>query len=438
MKLKGIIMLITALLFNVVVGSAIGFAVGISPALVVAGGVLLSLAVKPLSGVLPMAIVINSAYNGEVLEKLLTRATTKNELVERGLIKLVPEISDKYYIPRMRTGKMLQKRKEQPTDEDGKGNFNIDERLLKPQEFMAFTTFNPRSFEKFWRPWQPKGELVFAELPVEAQNKLLEAMANAVDFELGGHFINGIFGDDDDHLFDGILTRMLSDKDVINVPVGTAVKMVDKLTAIRKAIPKTMRNNPGLRLLMSIADADKYDDELTRQTSKGKDFTDKNPERFKGIAIEPLAQWPDGLIVATITGMDDDTNLWAGCNLVDDYNVIQIAKLTNAGERYFFKMLMKADTNTAWGEEVVMMDAREKTTVSVAGGAVVYSAYVAELSHEPASDGEIVSLTGTPELGARLVVTNTSAANKMVVAGIDIEKSTTAILAWSGTAWFKA
>ncbi|MEA4949106.1 MAG: hypothetical protein VB068_05575, partial [Petrimonas sp.] len=193
-----------------------------------------------------MAIVINSAYNGEVLEKLLTRATTKNELVERGLIKLVPEISDKYYIPRMRTGKMLQKRKEQPVDEDGKGNFNIDERLLKPQEFMAFTTFNPRSFEKFWRPWQPKGELVFAELPVEAQNKLLEAMANAVDFELGGHFINGIFGDDDDHLFDGILTRMLSDKDVINVPVGTAVKMVDKLTAIRKAIPKTMRNNPGL------------------------------------------------------------------------------------------------------------------------------------------------------------------------------------------------
>ena len=61
MKLKGIIMVITALLFNVIASGAIGFATGINPAFVFAGGVLLSLAVKPLAGVLPMAIVINSA-----------------------------------------------------------------------------------------------------------------------------------------------------------------------------------------------------------------------------------------------------------------------------------------------------------------------------------------------------------------------------------------
>lgn len=385
-----------------------------------------------------MAIVINSAYSGEVLEKLLTRATTKNELVERGLIKLVPGISDKFYIPRMRTGKMLQKRKEQPVDADGKGNFNIDERLLKPNEFMAFTTFNPRSFEKFWRPWQPKGELVFAELPVEAQNQLLEAMANAVDFELGGHFINGIFGDDDDHLFDGILTRMLSDKEVINVPVGTATKMVDKLTAVRKAIPKTMRNNPGLRLLMSIDDADKYDDELTRQTSKGKDFTDKNPERFKGIGIEPLSQWPDGLIVATITGMDDDTNLWGGCNLVDDYNVIKIDKLTNAGERYFFKMLMKADTNTAWGEEVVLLDDREKVKIDVSGKTLTVADYAVKTIYEAESDGDVITIDGTPELGARVYFQNTSATNKAVVSGVDVPAKSTVALAYDGTKWFEA
>ncbi len=429
-------MLVTALLFNVVMGSAIGFATGIDPAIFIGGGVLLSLGVKPLAGVL-QSIVISSAYSGEVLEKLLTRATTKNEMVERGLIKLVPGISDKFYIPRMRTGKMLQKRKEQPVDADGKGNFTIDERLLQPREFMAFTTFNPRSFEKFWRPWQPKGELVFAELPPEAQNQLLEAMAGAVDFELGDHFINGIYGSGDDYLFNGFVSRMLSDSTVVDVPVGNATTMVAKLTAVRKAIPKTMRSNPGLRLLMSIDDADKYDDELTRQTSKGKDYTDKNPERFKGIGIEPLAQWPDGLIVATIVGMDDDTNLWAGCNLVDDYNVIKIDKLTNAGERYFFKMLMKADTNTAWGEEVVLMDARDKTAVSVASGAIQYSKYAASVSHTPQSDEEEVNLTGTPLLGARLVVTNASTTNSMVVADIEVAKGTTVTLAFNGTTWFK-
>jgi len=91
-------------------------------------------------------IIEGTAYSGEVLEQLLVRATTSNELVERGLIKLVPNVSKKYTLPRLKTGTMLQKRKEMPTDEDGKGNFTYDEKYLEPVEFMAFTTFNPRAF----------------------------------------------------------------------------------------------------------------------------------------------------------------------------------------------------------------------------------------------------------------------------------------------------
>lgn len=90
-------------------------------------------------------------YSGEVLEMLLTRAATGNELVEKGLIHVVPEVAKKFSIPRLRTGKMLQKRKEMPTDSDSKGNFDYDERELVPVDFMAFTTFNPRTFEQIWR-----------------------------------------------------------------------------------------------------------------------------------------------------------------------------------------------------------------------------------------------------------------------------------------------
>ena len=45
-------------------------------------------------------------------------------------------------------------------------------------------------------------------------------------------------------------------------------------------------------------------------------------------------------------------------NLQDDEDVIQIDKISNASELYFFKMLMKADTNIAFGEEVVVLDKR--------------------------------------------------------------------------------
>lgn len=113
-----------------------------------------------------MAIKVdNTNYNGEVLEKILTVATTGNELVEKGLIHVIPGVEKKLGVPRIKTGKMLQKRKEDPQVSDAKGDFNYSEQTLDPHDFMAFATFNPRSLEHIWRPFQPKGNLVFAQLP---------------------------------------------------------------------------------------------------------------------------------------------------------------------------------------------------------------------------------------------------------------------------------
>lgn len=314
-----------------------------------------------------MAIVIqNTNYSGEVLEQLLTLAATGNELVEKGLIHIEPNVSLKFSIPRLKGGKMLQKRKEMPVDADGKGNFNYSEVVLEPKDFMAFTTFNPRSFESVWRKWQPKGNLVFAELPAEAQNALLAELAKCVRFELGNHFINGVYAETgDDKLFNGIVTRIINNSDIIEVS-SSATTMIGKLTALKDKIPVTMRSNTGLRILMSIADFDKYDAELTAQPNKGANYTDTNVERFKGIQIEKMANWPSDLLVATICGMDFNTNLWAAVNFQDDSEVIQIDKLTNSGERYFFKMLMKADTNVAFGEECVVLDQRVPVVPSIA------------------------------------------------------------------------
>ena len=96
-----------------------------------------------------MAIVVkNTNYNGEVLEQLLTLAATGNEIVEKGLIMVIPGVEKKISLPRLKSGKMLQKRKENPGVEDSKGNFNYDEKSLDPKDFMAFTVFNPRAFEQ--------------------------------------------------------------------------------------------------------------------------------------------------------------------------------------------------------------------------------------------------------------------------------------------------
>lgn len=384
-----------------------------------------------------MIVIQGTNYAGEVLDMLLTRAATGNDMVEKGLMRVQPDIQKKFSIPRLRTGEMLQKRKEMPVDADGKGNFTYDERELVPVDFMAFTTFNPRTFEQVWRKWQPKGNLVFSELPAEGQNALLREMAKSVRFELGYHFVNGVFGDDDKHLFNGIVTRMMADKDVVSLTTAKT-KMIDRLKVLKDGIPETMRTNPGLRILMSIADFDTYDEELTQQPNKGANYTDMNVERFKGISIVTVSNWPTGLIVATICGMDYDTNLWAGVNLVDDMDVIQIDKLTNAGERYFFKMLMKADTNIAWGEDVILLDAREATAATLAGTTVTMTKPVGKLETTPEADATY-SITGDGViLGARLVIVNKAANKKITVGEVEIAGGKTVTFGYDGKKWFKA
>lgn len=316
-----------------------------------------------------MALVIqNTNYNGEVLEQLLTVATTNNEIVEKGLIHVIPGVSKKISIPRLRTGKMLRKRKEDPQVSDSKGNFNYSEKSLDPVDFMAFTVFNPRAFESIWRPFQPKGDLVFSELPPNAQNALLEALSKQVQFELGGHYINGELGDDDDHLFNGILTQAAKDSDVIIVE-SDATKMVDRLAAVREKIPVALIENPNLRILMSPSDFNQYDDELTARDYKNRDETTRNLKLYKDIKIETLSAWPDGLIVATLCSPDPmTTNLFAAVNLQDDEHVIKIGPVSNMSELYFFKMLMKADTNIAFGEEMVVLDKRQTPAFVKASG----------------------------------------------------------------------
>ena len=308
-----------------------------------------------------MAIrVDNTNYNGEVLERILTVAATGNELVEKGLIHVIPGVEKKTSIPRLKTGKMLQKRKEDPQVTDSKGDFNWSEQTLEPHDFMAFTVFNPRAFEQIWRKWQPKGNLVFAQLPPEAQNALLDALSKQVQFELGDHYVNGEYvdGTDDTKLMDGILTQAAKAKDYVLVDVSKADTMTKKLRAVRAAIPKAMRPNPDLRIIMSVDDFDKYDDELTERESKNASETEVNRKRFKGITIETVAAWPDGVIVATLCSPDADGNFFAAVNLQNDESVIQIDKVSNASELYFFKLLMKADTNIAFGEEFIVADFR--------------------------------------------------------------------------------
>lgn len=393
-----------------------------------------------------MAIVIkNTNYNGEVLERLFTLAVLGCQIVDKGLICVIPNVTKKLSIPRLKTGKMLQKNKEMPDDRDSKGGWNYSEHTLEPEEFMAFTTFNPNTLYNIWRPYQPTGNLVFTELPPNAQNALLDALSKQVQFELGWHYINGEFGDDDDHLFNGILYRMEHDGDVKRISTA-ATTMIGKLYALKAAVPETIKEHPNLRYIMSLEDWEQYDQELTEREHKNSDETALNRKMFKGVKIETLAGWPSGLIIATLCAPDETGNLFAGVNLPSDEDVIQIDKLTNAGERYFFKMKIQVDTNIAFGEEVIVLDTRATKQFPVVSKTLTLSDDSVEFTAEGGTEEVTITATGdyhlvgkTPkgfsvkDMGGKLKVTakpnrGTSDVTGTVTLALDSDPSVTAEL----------
>lgn len=300
---------------------------------------------------------IQTAYSGEVLDTILVKVSTGNELFQKGLVHLETGINKDLNIPRMQLSKMLQKRKEQPTSANSKGEFKITERKLVPQEMMVYTEFNPRSFESFWKKWQPTGDLVFRELPNDVQEMFLKALVDEVGSELEYHLIQGKKGDGEEDFFDGLLTRILADRDVTKVMCGETL-IEKRLSAVWEKTPVKVRQNPNFTFIMSAADFDKYDDELTAKHHKGADPTGTNKPAFKGKRIVALAQWPSDVIVGTICSTGRNSNLYVGTSLSDDFNCVDVNKVSNAGELYFFKMLMKADTQIAWGELVTLLDNR--------------------------------------------------------------------------------
>jgi len=306
-------------------------------------------------------------YSGEFQEHVLTLAATGNELVEKGLIHVIPQILDSINIPRIKTGQMLQKRKSHPrfdpdnsANSDAKGDFTYSEQKLVPRDMMVYTAFLPRVFEHIWRPFQPTGNLVFQELPPNIQSVLIAELLKQVQHELGYQYINGEYQDgaNDKLLMNGILTQAAKDSDVVKV-VTKAATVTGRLKELREKIPVTMRRNPNLRILMSVEDFDTYDDELTARESKNADDTEVNRKRYKGITLVDLTDWPQGLLVATICSSGTDGNLFAAVALANDEAVIRIEQMANGSEYYYFKMLMKADTNIGFGEEFIALDWRK-------------------------------------------------------------------------------
>jgi hypothetical protein len=386
-----------------------------------------------------MAISITTAYPGEFLDRVLTKATLQNELVQKNLIHVEPDVLKKLYIGELTVGTLLQHRIEQPDSSDARGTFTYVEKYLEPQDLMAYTEFNPRNFESIWRRWQPNGPMAMETWSASAQAEFLEVFAKKIAEELGNQYINGIrVAGDNNKLINGIVPRILADKDVLDGGITSGdTTYAKKFKRMLSKLPKALRGKGNLKFITSIADTDNYDEELKLNTYKNGDLTIQQTLAYNGIPVVGLAQWPEGLIVLTLADSSLESNLFAAVAWNQDEAFIQEDKVSAAGEKHFLKMLMKADTNIAFGDYVVIYDGREAT--ALAGGSTVTPvAYKSVVNYTTTLNADATwSFANTNAvIGSCVTIKNAQSGNyKITIAGVDIVKGAEATFYFDGTNW---
>lgn len=331
-----------------------------------------------------------SNYTGEVLEHLLTLTSQENETYKEGLIHVMSGIQKRMALPSIRLGKIIQDHKATP--DSSAGEYTFAERYLEPADFMVYLEFNPRHYEKYYTPFQPKGNLVFRDLNPAVQAKMIDLLfknkaeyinhaiwcsADATEKAKVGSADGKVaagateIGGDDEYgpmkYFNGAILRMLKnaaadaaseDAKCGQVNIAGSGSFADgaavetELYAMWEQVPPKIRKKKNLSILIDYDSWDKYNKYVSGKDQKYNDNTEENKRRFQGKRIIPMVALPKDTIIIGVFTTDEDSNLWMGVDYANDEQVLQVDKLQNNSEMYFFKMLLKMDVNIVRPSEI--------------------------------------------------------------------------------------
>ena len=325
-----------------------------------------------------MSLVISDvSYAGTFASYFWLPATFGMDTIQKGAVFVKDGIKKAHMIGRMDFANPLQRRTATPTSA---GSFTVDGRVLNPFDLMLYSEFNPRDFEQHWLAEQLSPTLLARELPVTAENYMMQMALNRAfeQIELGIWMgsttytaADGTTGNGQLKWFDGFLKKMVNDALVPKVasplpltaaPSGgglyNVASAMDALITSVATTKKAMLSNPGrykrMKFLVSINTEQIYQTYITTSTIyKGVNTTDEGINKYKGYEIVPLAGLADDTILFCEATDTADSNLYVGMNSTEDNN-LQLQRLQANSELFFLKGLMKYDVQYGFSEQVFL------------------------------------------------------------------------------------
>lgn len=301
-------------------------------------------------------VISDTTYAGEAASQFIVKALTGADTINGGHVYVKDGIKKKYTIPRWDADyqDFIQDRKATPTS---KGSMTIDAKTLTPQDYMIYMEFNPRDFEDHWFATQLNPTLIDRKLPATPESVVVQGVLQ----RHAKYFNKAIWNNDTTtsgiyKYWNGFVKNAQNDADVIDVASPTTLTASNIVAEIEKGyvlIPDALKYNMSMKIFVSYATYDLYQQAQMNQTYKGDDFTSLGKDTYKGLKVVKLADLPNDFYMIAKGMATPESNLWVGLNSVDDEGLV-LQRLQANSELWFIKMNMKADVQIGFGSEVVM------------------------------------------------------------------------------------
>jgi len=304
----------------------------------------------------------------------ITEAVTGLDTINKGLAYVATGVkNDKYTFPVFTANTKLNPRTLLPVDNSTTVLSNKDVTL---GAFEAYELFDPTIFENHWHQDQLTDKLLARQLPATFMNYLggfytqktmvpIETMlhmgSTTYVTTAGGSAETPASPNYSIKYFDGIIKQALNvTTPALQVasPVAlTSANIISKMEAAKLLAPKALLSKADrykrMKYIMSVTDAQKYEDALTNTTFKNNDTTEAGLNKYKGYKVEVVAGLPENTFYFCEATTDVESNIHMAVTSMDNLS-FQIEKLQANSSAWFYKAIAKMGVGIAKPQEFVI------------------------------------------------------------------------------------
>jgi hypothetical protein len=297
-------------------------------------------------------VSVTTSYSGEFKKDIISAAVLSASTLDQGLVEVKPNVKGKRVVKNLALGSLLSTATCDFTDNS---SVTLTERILEVKQMQVNLTICKAEFQDDWLAIE-QGDSAHTNMPKTFVDYLLADVAANVASELEVLIWQATTaGSAND--FDGFLTLMAADADVIDVAKDaagiTAENVVIELGKIVDAIPAQILSKEDLFLYVSPSIYQSYIRALGGFGAAGLGANGYNNQGsnqafgalvFEGVKMVAVQGMADGEAVAARR-----SNLWFGTSLMADFNETKVLDMAELDGSQNVRIIMRMGAGVQFG-----------------------------------------------------------------------------------------